>query len=60
VKSGRLAAWTELLEFHPIWIVTAILLGDVVTLFAINACHGDLWTNVRTLACHGLTPYIDC
>ncbi|MEY3848825.1 MAG: hypothetical protein RLZ20_325, partial [Actinomycetota bacterium] len=31
----------------------------VVTLFAIHACHGDLWTYVRALACHGLTPSVD-
>ena len=48
--------WTELLKFHAVWIVAAVLLGDVVALFAINACHGDLWTYVRSLTCHGVTP----
>ena len=52
--------WTKLLNFQTIWIVTTVLLCNVVTFFAINACHGDLWTYVRALACHGLTPSIDC
>lgn len=59
MKSRRLATWTELLEFHTVWIVAAVLLGDVVTLFAIHACHGDLWTNVRALTCHGLNSFVD-
>ncbi len=36
-----------------------VLLGDVVALFAINACHGDLWTYVRALTCHGLNSFVD-
>jgi len=54
VKCGCLATWTKLLKFHAIWIVAAILLGDVVALFAINAGHGDLRTYIRGLACHDL------
>ena len=56
MKSGSFATWAELLKFHAVWIVATILLCDVVALFAIYACHGDLWTNVRALACHGITP----
>ena len=52
----ELATWAELLQLKAIWIVTTILLGDVVTLFAINAGHSDLWADVRGLACHVLTP----
>lgn len=59
MKSGRLATWTELLEFHAVWIVAAVLLSDVVTLFAIHACHGDFWTYVRALTCHGLNSFVD-
>ena len=59
MKSRRLATRAELLKFHAIWIVAAVLLGDVVTFFAIHACHGDLWTNVRALTCHGLNSFVD-
>jgi hypothetical protein len=56
VNSRALATWAELLEFHAIWIVAAVLLGDVVTLFAINTGHSDLWADIRALACHGRAP----
>ena len=56
MKRRQLATWTELLKLHTVWIVATVLLGDVVALFAINAGHGDLWTYVRALTCHGLTP----
>ncbi len=56
MKGRRLATRAELLKFHAVWIVAAVLLCDVVALFAINACHGDLWTYVRALTCHGVTP----
>ena len=52
MKSGRLATWTVLLQFHTVRIVATVLLCNVIAFFAINAGHGDLWTNVRTLACH--------
>ena len=54
MKSGSLATWTELLQFQTIWIVAAVLLCDVVALFAINAGHSDLWSYICTLACHFL------
>jgi len=53
VKRGCLATWAIFLELHTIWIVAAIFLGDVVALFAINACHRDLRADIRTLAGHG-------
>lgn len=56
MERACLATWAELLHLETIGVVTTVLLGDVVALFAINACHGDLWTNVRALACHGVTP----
>lgn len=59
MNASNLATWTELLELKTVWIVTTILLSDVVTLFAIHACHGDLWTNVRALTCHGCDSFVD-
>ena len=56
MKGGSLATWAELFELKTVWVVTTVLLGDVVALFAVDAGHGDLWTNVRALACHGLAP----
>ena len=56
MKCGGLATRAELLELKTVWVVTTVLLGDVVALFAVDAGHGDLWTYVRTLACHGLAP----
>ena len=53
MKSWSLATWAELLEFHTIWIVATVLLGDVVTFFAVNARHSDLWADIRALAGHG-------
>ena len=57
MKCGCLATTAELLELKAVWVVTAVLLGDVVALFAVDAGHGDLWTYVRALACHGLAPF---
>ena len=56
MKRRQLATWTELFKLHTVWIVAAVLLRDVVALFTINAGHGDFWTYVRALTCHGLTP----
>ena len=56
MKGRSLATWAELLKFKTVWVVTTVLLGNVIALFAINTGHGDLWTNVRALTCHGLTP----
>lgn len=54
MKCCSLTAWAELLQLQAVRIVSAVLLGDVVPLFTLNTGHGDLWTDVRTLACHGL------
>ena len=56
MEGRSLAAGAELLELKTVRVVTSVLLSDVVALFAINAGHGDLWTDVRALACHGLAP----
>ena len=52
MKSGRLATWTVLLQFHTVRIVATVLLGDVVALFAVNTCHCDFRADIRALACH--------
>jgi hypothetical protein len=57
VSSSNLATWAVLLELKTVWIVAAVLLGDVVALFALDAGHGDLWADIRTLACHRSTPF---
>ncbi len=53
----KLATWAEFLELKTIWIVTAVLLGDVVTLFALDTGHSDLRADIRALACHGRAPF---
>ena len=53
MNGRQLAAWAELLQLHAVWIVTTVLLGDVVTFFAVNARHSDLWADIRALAGHG-------
>lgn len=53
----ELATWAELLQLKAIWIVTTILLGDVVTFFALDTGHSDLWADIRALACHGRAPF---
>ena len=57
MERARLATWAELLHLETIWIITTVLLGDVVTLFAIHAGHGDLGADIRALAGHRRTPY---
>ena len=52
----KFATWAELLELKAIWVVTAVLLGDVVTLFALDTGHSDLRADIRALACHGRAP----
>ena len=53
----KFATWAELLELKAIWIVTTILLGDVVALFALDTGHSDLRADIRALACHGRAPF---
>ena len=50
---GVLAATrAELVQFDAVWVVAAILLGDVVAFFAVSACKRDLWSDVGRLG-HG-------
>ena len=58
VEGACLATWAELLHLETIWVITAILLGDVVALFALHAGHSDLGADIRALAGHRRTPYI--
>ena len=53
----KFATWAELLELKAIWVVTAVLLGDVVALFALDTGHSDLRADIRALACHGRAPF---
>ena len=53
VRRVRAAARAELLQFHPVRVVTPVLLGDVVALFAFDAGHRDLGPYVGALAGHG-------
>jgi len=57
VNRRKFATWAELLELKAIWVVTAVLLGDVVTLFALDTGHSDLRADIRALACHGRAPF---
>ena len=49
MERAGFATWAELLHFKTVWIVTTVLLRDVVALFAIYAGHGDLGANVAGL-----------
>ena len=46
MDGGAIATRAVLLHLNPIRIVTTVLLGDVVTLFAIRAGQSDLGTNI--------------
>jgi len=50
VRGVLVTSWAMLLDLKTIWVITAILAGDVVTVFAFFACQSDFWTNV--VACH--------
>ena len=54
MQSGLTATRAVLHQFQTIRVVPAVLLGDVVTLFALAARQGDLWANVGRLAGHSL------
>ena len=58
MERAGFATWAELLHFKTVWIVTTVLLGDVVALFALYAGHGDLGADIRALTGHRRTPYI--
>src|SRR3954470_21342240 len=53
VRPVAAAPRAELLQFQPVGIVPAVLLGDVVPLFALDARHGDLGADIGGLAGHG-------
>ena len=46
VHSVRVAARAVLVHLKTIWVVTTVLLGDVVALFALLARQGDLGADV--------------
>lgn len=58
MERAGFATWAELLHFKTVWIVTTVLLRDVVALFAIYAGHGDFGADIRALTGHRRTPYI--
>ncbi len=58
MEGACLATWAELLHLEAIWIVTTILLRDVIALFTLHAGHSDLGADIRALAGHRRTPYI--
>jgi hypothetical protein len=49
------AARTIFIEFHPIGIIAAILLGGVIALFAVIALKRNYGTNIFLLGCHFTT-----
>jgi len=51
-----LAARAKLAELETIRIVTTILLGRVITLFAVTALKGNNWTNILLLGSHSILP----
>ena len=58
MERAGFATRAELLHLKTIWVVTTILLGDVITFFALHAGHGDFGADIRALAGHRSTPYI--
>lgn len=58
MQRAGFATWAELLHLEAIWVVTTILLSDVIALFAIHAGHGDFGADIRALAGHCRTPWI--
>ncbi len=58
MERACLATWAELLHLETIGVVTTVLLGDVVALFALHTGHSDLRADIRALAGHRRTPYI--
>jgi hypothetical protein len=49
------ATRTILIELHPIGIVTAILFGGVIALFAVIALKRNHGANIFLLGCHFTT-----
>ena len=46
VGSVCVATWAVLLDLKAVRVVTTVLLGDVVTFLALNACERDLGTDI--------------
>lgn len=55
VQGVCLALHAKLLDLKAVRIITAILLCNVIAVFAFFACQGDLGTNVAGLAHCSLT-----
>ncbi len=55
MQGVRLALHAKLLDLKAVRIITAILLCNVVAVFALFACQGDLGTDVAGLAHCSLT-----
>ena len=52
MKRMLAAAWAELVQLKTIRRIATILRRDVITLFALRACHRNARTDVGALACH--------
>lgn len=52
MNRARFAPGAILLQFQTLWIITTVLLGDVVTVLAHLARQRNLWTHVLGFACH--------
>ena len=52
-----IAFGAELLGLKTIGVIAAVLLGYVITIFAIFARHGDLWSYVAGLG-HGTSSFL--
>ena len=52
MRRVRVALRAELLQLHPVRVVTPVLLGDVVALLALRARQGDLRPDVGCLLGH--------
>lgn len=57
MKRMLATAWAELVQLKTIRRIATILRRDVITLFALRACHRNARTDVGTLACHFVHLY---
>jgi len=58
VRSGLRTPRTILIQLHAVGVVPAVLLSDVVALFALYASQRDLWPNVGGLGSHGVSVFV--
>jgi len=56
VRSMLFAARTKLTELETIRVVASILLGGVITLFAVTTLKRNDWTNIFLLGSHSTLP----